>query len=198
MQGLHNLCVVYVERGDLLRAEKCFIRATQLAPHEEYIQRHLKIVRQRIQKLTAALNQNTNGPARSVMEKSQTEYPPPMIGDEDSADAALLDALSQQHDQHGHHLVSGGHHHHHASSSSNAAAASTSSSSSSSSPSLRHAHGHRERRDVSGHGDEEPGEYPKEENDKRGKSSPPVHMKYSAENTSSKDCLAGNSGNMFA
>ena len=57
VQGLHNLCVVYVERGDLIRAEKCFIRATQLAPHEEYIGRHLKIVRQRIGKLAAAQQQ---------------------------------------------------------------------------------------------------------------------------------------------
>lgn len=68
VQGLHNLCVVYVERGDLLRAEKCFIRATQLAPHEDYIRRHLKIVRQRIAKLTSTINQNSA--QKSVMEKS--------------------------------------------------------------------------------------------------------------------------------
>ena len=61
VQGLHNLCVVYVERGDLIRAEKCFIRATQLAPHEEYIGRHLKIVRQRIGKLAAAQQQQQQG-----------------------------------------------------------------------------------------------------------------------------------------
>lgn len=45
VQGLHNLCVVYVERGDLEPAEQCFIKAVRLAPHEEYIQRHLRIVR---------------------------------------------------------------------------------------------------------------------------------------------------------
>ncbi|CAG7727509.1 unnamed protein product [Allacma fusca] len=73
VQGLHNLCVVYVERGDLLRAEKCFIRATQLAPHEEYITRHLKIVRQRIAKLTSAIN-HSSAPTRSVMQKSQSDF----------------------------------------------------------------------------------------------------------------------------
>ncbi|XP_021954638.1 protein O-mannosyl-transferase Tmtc3 isoform X2 [Folsomia candida] len=72
VQGLHNLCVVYVERGDLLRAEKCFIRASQLAPHEEYIVRHLKIVQQRINKLTSVVNQNS--PTKSVMQKSQNEF----------------------------------------------------------------------------------------------------------------------------
>ena len=47
VQGLHNLCVVYVERGQLDRAEACLLRVSHLAPHEEYIQRHLKIVRAR-------------------------------------------------------------------------------------------------------------------------------------------------------
>lgn len=61
-----------MERGDLLRAEKCFIRASQLAPHEDYIVRHLKIVQQRITKLTTVVNQNA--PTRSVMQKSQNEF----------------------------------------------------------------------------------------------------------------------------
>ncbi len=191
VQGLHNLCVVYVERGDLLRAEKCFIRATQLAPHEEYIHRHLKIVRQRIQKLTAAFNQNANTPSKSVMEKSQTEYPPPLIGEEETADDALLDGLPHQHDQHGH-----GHLQQHASSS-------TSSPSSTSSSTKHH---HRERRDLRGDDemviDEDDREavahLHKEENNEERPNSPPVHIEYSAENTSSKDCLAANSGNMFA
>jgi len=75
VQGLHNLCVVYVERGDLLRAEKCFIRASQLAPHEDYIVRHLKIVQQRINKLASSVNQNNYAPTKSVMQKSQNDYP---------------------------------------------------------------------------------------------------------------------------
>ncbi|GAB6030155.1 hypothetical protein CHUAL_005833 [Chamberlinius hualienensis] len=45
VQGLHNLCVVYVERGELTQAEQCFIKAVRLAPNVEYIQRHLRIVR---------------------------------------------------------------------------------------------------------------------------------------------------------
>ena len=49
MQGLHNLCVVYVERSELARAEQCLQRAVRLAPHEDYIQRHLRIVRARRQ-----------------------------------------------------------------------------------------------------------------------------------------------------
>ncbi|XP_012940074.1 protein O-mannosyl-transferase TMTC3 [Aplysia californica] len=48
VQALHNLCVVYVERGDLLRAEKCLVQAAQLAPKAEYIQNHLRIVKSRI------------------------------------------------------------------------------------------------------------------------------------------------------
>lgn len=73
MQGLHNLCVVYVERGDLLRAEKCFIRASQLAPHEEYIVRHLKIVQTRITKLTSSLGSQTSS-RKSVMQSSSSVF----------------------------------------------------------------------------------------------------------------------------
>lgn len=51
VQGLHNLCVVYVERGNLLRAEACLIRAHRLAPNEEYVLKHLNIVQSKIMKL---------------------------------------------------------------------------------------------------------------------------------------------------
>ncbi|CAL8141337.1 unnamed protein product [Orchesella dallaii] len=178
VQGLHNLCVVYVERGDLLRAEKCFIRATQLAPHEEYIHRHLKIVRQRITKLTSALNQNANMPQKSVMEKSQTDYPPPIIEEDDDV---LMDALPQNDpyfNQHGHR------HHHHSNEH-----MPPSSSSTPSSTSGRH-HG-RKRRSI---GEEGPSDATRAH--QSGKNSPPVHIDYSAENTSTKDCLADN-GKMF-
>ncbi|CAL4067251.1 unnamed protein product, partial [Meganyctiphanes norvegica] len=50
VQGLHNLCVVYVERGDLLTAETCLSQAHQMAPQEDYILRHLKIVQARLTK----------------------------------------------------------------------------------------------------------------------------------------------------
>lgn len=48
VQGKHNLCVVYFEERDLLKAEKCLVETLALAPHEEYIQRHLSIVRSKI------------------------------------------------------------------------------------------------------------------------------------------------------
>ncbi|XP_059051325.1 protein O-mannosyl-transferase Tmtc3 [Achroia grisella] len=47
VQALHNLCVVAVERGKLAIAEECLTRASALAPHEHYIQRHLAVVKAR-------------------------------------------------------------------------------------------------------------------------------------------------------
>uniref|UniRef100_A0A8C8RJF8 Protein O-mannosyl-transferase TMTC3 n=1 Tax=Pelusios castaneus TaxID=367368 RepID=A0A8C8RJF8_9SAUR len=54
VQGKHNLCVVYFEERDLIKAEKCLVETLALAPHEEYIQRHLNIVRSKISLLSAA------------------------------------------------------------------------------------------------------------------------------------------------
>jgi tetratricopeptide (TPR) repeat protein len=51
IQGQHNLCVVYVERGDLVKAEQCLLKVSALAPNEDYIKKHLRIVRARIVKL---------------------------------------------------------------------------------------------------------------------------------------------------
>ncbi|XP_022250818.1 transmembrane and TPR repeat-containing protein CG4050-like [Limulus polyphemus] len=51
IQAKHNLCVVYVERGQLVVGELCLQQAASLAPKEDYIQRHLKIVRARLQKV---------------------------------------------------------------------------------------------------------------------------------------------------
>lgn len=48
MQGLHNLCVVLVERGRLKAASLCLRRAALLAPREAYVRRHLTIVLQRL------------------------------------------------------------------------------------------------------------------------------------------------------
>ncbi|XP_052021854.1 protein O-mannosyl-transferase TMTC3 isoform X2 [Apodemus sylvaticus] len=48
VQGKHNLCVVYFEEKELLKAERCLVETLALAPHEEYIQRHLNIVRDKI------------------------------------------------------------------------------------------------------------------------------------------------------
>ncbi|XP_046747903.1 protein O-mannosyl-transferase Tmtc3-like isoform X1 [Diprion similis] len=48
IQGLHNLCVVMVERGKLGLAAQCLERAAALAPQQDYVHRHLAIVRARI------------------------------------------------------------------------------------------------------------------------------------------------------
>ena len=49
VQGLHNLCVVMVERGQLGAARTCLQRAHSLAPNEDYIKKHLDIVELKIQ-----------------------------------------------------------------------------------------------------------------------------------------------------
>ncbi|PVD28691.1 hypothetical protein C0Q70_11285 [Pomacea canaliculata] len=51
VQAHHNLCVVYVERGDLLRAERCLVDTLALEPSADYIRNHLNIVRSRIHQI---------------------------------------------------------------------------------------------------------------------------------------------------
>ncbi|XP_065927265.1 protein O-mannosyl-transferase TMTC3 isoform X1 [Magallana gigas] len=51
VQAHHNLCVVHVERGDLIRAEKCLTKVHQMAPTEKYIINHLNIVRTKLNQL---------------------------------------------------------------------------------------------------------------------------------------------------
>jgi protein O-mannosyl-transferase len=53
IQGLHNLCVVYVERGLLAKAYACLNEAHKLAPSEDYIVKHIQIVESRLAKLKA-------------------------------------------------------------------------------------------------------------------------------------------------
>lgn len=48
IQGWHNLCVVYVEKGDLEKAEECLAAVHREAPGENYIAKHLSIVRGRL------------------------------------------------------------------------------------------------------------------------------------------------------
>jgi tetratricopeptide (TPR) repeat protein len=48
VQGLHNLCVVMVERGQLAQARDCLRQAHDIAPGEDYIARHLDIVLSKI------------------------------------------------------------------------------------------------------------------------------------------------------
>lgn len=54
VQGKHNLCVVYFEERDLLRAERCLEETLAMAPNEEYVRRHLSIVRNKIAAMNAA------------------------------------------------------------------------------------------------------------------------------------------------
>lgn len=51
VQAHHNLCVVHVERGDLIRAEKCLTKVHNMAPTEQYIINHLNIVRTKLNEL---------------------------------------------------------------------------------------------------------------------------------------------------
>lgn len=51
VQAHHNLCVVHVERGDLIRAEKCLTKVHNMAPTEKYIINHLNIVRSKLNEL---------------------------------------------------------------------------------------------------------------------------------------------------
>ena len=48
IQGQHNLCVVYVEQGDLAKAERCLVKVLKMAPEEIYVKQHLQIVRNRL------------------------------------------------------------------------------------------------------------------------------------------------------
>ncbi|XP_014259780.1 transmembrane and TPR repeat-containing protein CG4050 [Cimex lectularius] len=66
IQGVHNLCVVYVERGSLERAETCLKRAHKLAPNEDYVLRHLSIVQSRI--AMAKKNDESTEPPKPVEE----------------------------------------------------------------------------------------------------------------------------------
>ncbi|KAG9272126.1 transmembrane and TPR repeat-containing protein 3 [Astyanax mexicanus] len=54
VQAKHNLCVVYFEERDLPQAEHCLEETLAMAPHEEYIRRHLAIVRGKMAAMSAA------------------------------------------------------------------------------------------------------------------------------------------------
>ncbi|XP_072160483.1 protein O-mannosyl-transferase Tmtc3 [Bemisia tabaci] len=73
IQGLHNLCVVYVERGNLHDAETCLQKAHRLAPNEDYIVRHLKIVQNRIMKMKKAPESSVeNSPEAAKSQESSS------------------------------------------------------------------------------------------------------------------------------
>ncbi|XP_063053836.1 protein O-mannosyl-transferase TMTC3 [Engraulis encrasicolus] len=54
VQGKHNLCVVYFEERDLFKAEQCLEETLAMAPHEEYVRRHLNIVRSKMAAIAAS------------------------------------------------------------------------------------------------------------------------------------------------
>nr|XP_061825330.1 protein O-mannosyl-transferase TMTC3-like [Nerophis lumbriciformis] len=54
VQAKHNLCVVYFEERDLPGAERCLEETLALAPHEDYVRRHLAIVRGKMAAMSAA------------------------------------------------------------------------------------------------------------------------------------------------
>jgi len=48
VQAQHNLCVVFVERGELQMAKSCLEKTLTLAPSEKYIRNHLNIVNKKL------------------------------------------------------------------------------------------------------------------------------------------------------
>ncbi|XP_063165027.1 protein O-mannosyl-transferase TMTC3 [Candoia aspera] len=74
VQGKHNLCVVYFEERDLLKAEKCLVETLALAPHEEYIQRHLSIVRSKIASLRPGDATVTHAEKVAALEEKKTRF----------------------------------------------------------------------------------------------------------------------------
>ncbi|XP_032378797.1 protein O-mannosyl-transferase TMTC3 [Etheostoma spectabile] len=73
VQGKHNLCVVYFEERDLPRAERCLEETLALAPNEEYVRRHLSIVRSKMAAMSAAGQPlaSTGGATISAKEEKQ-------------------------------------------------------------------------------------------------------------------------------
>uniref|UniRef100_A0A672Z2G2 Protein O-mannosyl-transferase TMTC3 n=1 Tax=Sphaeramia orbicularis TaxID=375764 RepID=A0A672Z2G2_9TELE len=90
VQGKHNLCVVYFEERDLPRAERCLEETLALAPNEEYVRRHLSIVRSKMAAMSAAgqplsSTEGANVQAREEKQKRVKE------GVEESLDSSQSD-----------------------------------------------------------------------------------------------------------
>ncbi|XP_076445747.1 protein O-mannosyl-transferase TMTC3-like [Babylonia areolata] len=78
VQASHNLCVVYVERGDLLRAEKCLVHTLTLDPAADYVQNHLNIVRSRINQIRMhQQKQQQQQDQKQQQQQQQTQQPKP-------------------------------------------------------------------------------------------------------------------------
>ncbi|XP_022244376.1 transmembrane and TPR repeat-containing protein CG4050-like [Limulus polyphemus] len=64
IQGLHNLCVVYYRRQQLVEAEACFQQAHVQSPNTEYIRQHLEITRRQLQQVAAQVEKEN--PLKSI------------------------------------------------------------------------------------------------------------------------------------
>lgn len=89
IQGLHNLCVVYVERGLLAKAFACLHEAHKLAPNEDYIVKHLQIIETRLAKLKAQAANNRE------KELAFSEYDPREFGGHATKDNKVSLKVSQ-------------------------------------------------------------------------------------------------------
>lgn len=89
IQGLHNLCVVFVERGFLSKAHACLHEAHKLAPTEDYIMKHLQIIETRLAKLKAQ-----SSPSREK-ELAFADYDPREFGGHASKDNKVNLKVSQ-------------------------------------------------------------------------------------------------------
>lgn len=87
IQGLHNLCVVYVERGLLMKAHACLQEAHALAPHEDYIIKHLQIIETRLTRLKSQSSSGTTSTeaSRREQELAFAEFDPSEFGGRASA-----------------------------------------------------------------------------------------------------------------
>ncbi|XP_076310967.1 protein O-mannosyl-transferase Tmtc3-like [Tachypleus tridentatus] len=58
IQGLHNLCVVYYQRQQLVEAEACFQKALAQSPNTDYIRQHLEVTRRQLQQVATQVKEN--------------------------------------------------------------------------------------------------------------------------------------------
>ena len=60
IQARHNLCVVMVEAGQLLKARNCLMECLKVK-HENYIVKHIQIIEERLELSTPVVNQSFGG-----------------------------------------------------------------------------------------------------------------------------------------
>lgn len=76
IQGQHNLCVIYVEKDKLEDAEKCLVKVSSLSSNQDYIDKHLRIVRNRIAKKRMLNNGNSALNDSSSSSSSSSSFSP--------------------------------------------------------------------------------------------------------------------------